>query len=396
MLKRYISIFIRKRKRKSAARKLVQFIEQAKNEISQLPIREINQKVLLLVRLDEIGDYLLCRNTFPTIRHSEKYKDYKIIFVGNRLYKDLAETLDSDYIDTFIWVDKKNIKKDANYRKDLFQQIRDLAPSIAIELQRTTDVEFGDLIVAASNAPKRYANSNYYKDEFLNDLSAQFYTDLYEKNWSNTHEICFNQEFANWLSSSDTATKVPYIDKSKLPFINRRSNYILCVIGSSKKSKNWPVKHWITLMKALLIQYPNTNILLFGGPNESSKSEQILTAIHNERLESLVGKTNLLEALSIIANAGLMIANDTFAIHARISLTDAPTIVVANGESAFRFSDLHDFASNYFVFYAKPFLRKLSNMSEKDKWSYIVPSVDMNTISPQLIVEKSKEIFTEA
>ncbi len=73
--------------------------------LSITPIKRQNatEKVLCIVRLDVVGDYLLTRNFFAPFK--EYYKDYKIVFIGNSILKDLSVIADSPYIDEFIFLD---------------------------------------------------------------------------------------------------------------------------------------------------------------------------------------------------------------------------------------------------------------------------------------------------
>ncbi len=73
--------------------------------LSITPIKRQNatEKALCIVRLDVVGDYLLTRNFFAPFK--EHYKDYKIVFIGNSILKDLSVIADSPYIDGFIFLD---------------------------------------------------------------------------------------------------------------------------------------------------------------------------------------------------------------------------------------------------------------------------------------------------
>ncbi|GAA7048053.1 hypothetical protein AOH456_08270 [Helicobacter pylori] len=73
--------------------------------LSITPIKRQNatEKALCIVRLDVVGDYLLTRNFFAPFK--EHYKDYKIVFIGNSILKDLSVIADSPYIDEFIFLD---------------------------------------------------------------------------------------------------------------------------------------------------------------------------------------------------------------------------------------------------------------------------------------------------
>ncbi len=78
--------------------------------------QNVNPGSLLFLRFDSIGDYLLFRNFLAIIREEEKYKNCKITLCGNIIWKELAETLDSDVIDEFIWMDRKKFLKSISYK----------------------------------------------------------------------------------------------------------------------------------------------------------------------------------------------------------------------------------------------------------------------------------------
>ncbi len=73
--------------------------------LSITPIKRQNttEKALCIVRLDVVGDYILTRNFFAPFK--EHYKDYKIVFIGNSIIKDLSVVADSPYVDEFIFLD---------------------------------------------------------------------------------------------------------------------------------------------------------------------------------------------------------------------------------------------------------------------------------------------------
>ena len=82
---------------------------------------KIENKTILLISLDAIGDYVLFRNYIEILR--DKYKEYKITLVGNIAWKQLAEELDSEYIDSFIWIDRKQFEKNPFYRYKKLKKI---------------------------------------------------------------------------------------------------------------------------------------------------------------------------------------------------------------------------------------------------------------------------------
>ncbi|QES90525.1 glycosyltransferase family 9 protein [Rhizosphaericola mali] len=393
MLKRLISVYLRKFKRKKSVKKHIAFVALNKEAIQHLPNHPSKNKIIILVRMDEIGDYILSRNTFSIIKNAPKFKDYKIIFIGNKLNKNIAETLDTDTVDEFLWIDKEQFKKDHNYRSQIFTNINNINAEIAVELERTSDVNLGGIIIEATNAIKKYGSSNYYLYDKLNILSDSFFNHLFPQNFELTHEFLFNQRFVNWVSDTNISITKPAINAKLLPKLNLPEKYILCMIGSSKKSKNWPLRYWIELIGQLLVCYKEEEIVLLGGNREEEFAQGILDEIKDERLYSMVSKTNLMESFSWINAASLMISNDTFAVHARVALNEKPTVVMANGESSFRFSDLGQFSPNYTVIYSKQYLEYLPKMKNADRWIYNVSSVDMATIFPKEVLDKCLELY---
>ena len=65
------------------------------------------------IRLDAIGDYVLFRNFV------EEYKRIKnngrCVLIGNEQWRDLAEKLDSNIYDHFIWIDNSRLWSDFSY-----------------------------------------------------------------------------------------------------------------------------------------------------------------------------------------------------------------------------------------------------------------------------------------
>lgn len=66
-----------------------------------------------------IGDYILFRNFIKVIKESERYKNYSFTLLGNKIWKDIAEEYDNEYIDKFIWIDTNNSFKKSEWIKTL-------------------------------------------------------------------------------------------------------------------------------------------------------------------------------------------------------------------------------------------------------------------------------------
>ena len=92
-----------------------------------------NEKTLLLIKTEAIGDYILFRNFIEQVKKSERFAGYRIILVGNELWKEMALAYDSPYVDDFIWINRNAFVNDFNYRKQLLKQVNDLNVEYAIQ-----------------------------------------------------------------------------------------------------------------------------------------------------------------------------------------------------------------------------------------------------------------------
>ena len=74
------------------------------------PTKKARQnKSLVILRNDAIGDYLLFRDFLRVIR--KEYSNYHVTLIGNIVFQDIALCLDKTYIDKFIWIDNKKFRK---------------------------------------------------------------------------------------------------------------------------------------------------------------------------------------------------------------------------------------------------------------------------------------------
>src|ERR1043166_2439355 len=90
-------------------------------------------RTLLLVRIEAIGDYFTFRNFLQVLRASDQFRGYRITLCGNILWKDIAETFDSRFVDDFIWIDRRKLAHNAGYRKQTFAAINHRGFEMAIQ-----------------------------------------------------------------------------------------------------------------------------------------------------------------------------------------------------------------------------------------------------------------------
>ena len=141
---------------KNTARKLLSFCVYPFYKIPVIILsrekKSTGSKNLLLVKLDEIGDYILFRNFIEQIRKSERFSDYRITLCGNVVWKSITDKYDSKYLDDLIWIDKKKYAFNILYRYKIFKKIINGNFETAINCSLSRSFYLDDEIIKISSA----------------------------------------------------------------------------------------------------------------------------------------------------------------------------------------------------------------------------------------------------
>src|SRR5271168_1672972 len=172
----------------------------AQRELSAVLRRD---RTLLLIRLDEIGDYLLFRNQLQAYKASARFKSHRITLLGNECWRDLFTALDQPTVDDTIWVNKNRYLQDAPYRMAVWKQLRAGGFETVVAPSCMRPLLLDDLCMLAAAPLHRFASVNINVHECWNRLSDSLYTSLFKPSRSLLmHEFDFNAEFSTWLNAN--------------------------------------------------------------------------------------------------------------------------------------------------------------------------------------------------
>jgi len=87
-------------------------------------------------------------------------------------------------------------------------------------------------------------------------------------------------------------------------------------------AKRWPPRHFGALAQAILAQHPDAQIALLGSPKDRDSGEEVVAhaGAAAPALLNLAGRTQLDEAIALIARAAAVVANDSGLLHIASSL----------------------------------------------------------------------------
>ena len=153
---------------------------------------------------------------------------------------------------------------------------------------------------------------------------------------AHTHEILNNLGlvFTNIEGSELSLQKLLLPTPSPLPLsikIEEKlpSSFFTVQISAGNnivKYKNWPVENWIHLIRLIRKAYPQIMFILLGEPRESGLAKEIGRQ-NIEGVVSMVGQTNINEAIAIIERSELYIGLDSGLMHLA-AMAGKPTFTI--------------------------------------------------------------------
>lgn len=264
-----------------------------------------------------IGDAVMA---IPALRHLRLIFPEAEITLHTRSW---AEGIfrDADFIDEILAFDKTSSKI-----RDAFQQARSLREKkfdIAVLLPNSFE---SALVAGLAGIPKRFG---YAKD----GRSLLLSTAAPVPEWKNVrHEVFYYLNLVGALEKELLGTQTPWseIPNLDLPVSGTRkvearelftshgldtSKKIVALgVGSTNsRAKRWPAANYAALNDRLQDEL-NVNVVLVGGNDELDVSQEVY-AIAGRKPVILTGKTDLAEAVAILAEVDILISNDMGLAH---------------------------------------------------------------------------------
>jgi len=268
-------------------------------------------KRILLVRIDAIGDYILFRNYIEMLKTSEKYKDYEIELLGNVSWKDLALEYDSAFISKFYFISENPLYEQPSKVLKLGWLLFKRRYAVVLHPTYSRSVigtGFAALAAGKENVAYNYKIGPHIEYKKYTD---RLHTRLIELPVEIYHEYEKNGYFFETVIGDQSLP----LKELSLPVLKVKTNTVLVFPGSSYYKRNWEKENFLEIVKRLLNE-TSFRVIIAGGPSEVPVASYIIGHLPvSERLIDLSGQSTLPELVQLIADAELVISNETSAVH---------------------------------------------------------------------------------
>jgi ADP-heptose:LPS heptosyltransferase len=385
---RWVSVVQRKLRAAKERRQTLESFTEGREMQRRLRAPAPSGKKLLVIRLDDIGDYLLFRNQLGMYKKSSLWKAHAVTLLGNASWKDVFTACDSACVDDTLWIDKAAYLTSADYKLEVWEQLRARGFETVIAPSRTRPLVLDDLCMLAAAPLHNIGCVNTYVHPQWNQVSDALYQRLFKPADTSLHEFHFNAEFAAEICGVRSEAKRPTIDVHFPRPLEQP--YIVCFVGANTRSKRWPVKRWVEFIERYSREFSG-RVIVAGG----NKTEIAMASAIEQRTgaQSIAGKVSLPELFAWVEGAQAVLTNDTMAAHLGASYS-RPTVIVANGVNYRRFTEYaHAGIEQVATVYPDVFNRKRRRRGELS-YNYVdAISSDMASIEAATVLTALKEIL---
>lgn len=365
-------------------------------------------KIILIIRPDNIGDYVLFRNMLEFLTQAPQYNGFKFWLLGNKTFSNLAKSLDKQFIDKFIWINP-SLFIDSN---SLLQLNRKQFLHIFKINYLLVGTYFHSIIYPVYSRRKQYdklvsnllainkitmTGDNVNMVNFINNFEYVYNCTISVSKEAGIFEFDRNKEFISKLINKQISLMIPNIDIQYLPKINipLPKYYAVFHLDSSQDIKGiheWPKQNYAQISEYLYCKY-NLHVVLLGNSN---RAESLASALSTIPVYNLYNQTSLSETAAILAKAFLFVGNDSGLLHIAAAVGIKRIICLCSGRYYGRFTPYPYFSNKYYFFVFPPAIDKTSQTESFIKQKYADGSYeDIKTIQIKDVFKLLDKLLAE-
>lgn len=354
------------------------------------PRSSSGRKKMLIIRVDEIGDYMLWHRFLGELTKADKFKDHEVHFIGNQSWKALFNQFDaaSAWVSHTWWMDKIRFKKEMGYRLGLLKKIYRENYDIVINPTFSRDKRYDDSIVTAARARERIgmvANQESIHPYEIG-YDKNLYTRLFHHPEKPIFEFLRNRLFTEFVTGHPSSIQNTLVDPALLPAPKQGlpEKYFVVFPGSRSAARIWPT-HYFNRVSQYLHETHGWTPVVAGTRSDETYTNAFCENSHTP-VTNLTGQTNLPDMLTLLKNAQCLISVDTGSIHLAAAV-GGKVFGIFNGSQYKRFAPYPEsLASHVYPIYPDTIEKELQNPElVLQKYEFVVP-ISYASVPPEKVI----------
>jgi ADP-heptose:LPS heptosyltransferase len=359
--------------------------------------RNDGDKRTLILRVDEIGDYMLWRPFLAEMAAHVRQQQGTIHFCGNRSWKNLFDTLDQEQVDETCWLDKIRFKKDMVYRYRFLRSVYRQGYTTVINPGFSRDKRYDDAITAAAKAPATWgmvANTEAMR-AYEYGYDKALYTHLFDHTEKPVFEFYRNRLFSEFVTGRTSEVNNTRIDTGILPPAKQQlpENYFIVFPGSRSAARIWPAENFAAVSRYLNSRYGATPIVCGAGSDKEYAAQFILQ--YGSTAIDLTGSTTLTDMLHLLKHARCLLSVDTGSIHLAAAV-GCTVFGIFNGSQYGRFAPYPtEIANNIHAIYPDAIENDLKDIQTvRENYEFVIAQPYASVTADKVIgvIEKSADV----
>jgi ADP-heptose:LPS heptosyltransferase len=350
---------------------------------------------LLVLRTDEIGDFMLWRKFLGEIVRAERFKEYEIHFCGNSSWKNLFLCFDEPLVTRHFWLAKTRFKKSLWYRFNFLRLIYRENYEVVINPIFSRDKRNDDAIVKAARATINIgmvSNQESVKP-YEKDYDRNLYTELFAHAEKPLFELYRNRLFTEFITGVPSKVTNTLVNLQQLPPIpfTLPNKFFIVFPGSRSAARIWPGKYFAEVSHYLFREYGWVPVIC--GSNNDKEYAKDFADHFKYPCENFTGKTSLPQLMQLLSKAECLLSVDTGSVHLAAA-TGCTVLGVFNGSQYGRFAPYpKEVAENVYSFYPDEVEKDIKNKNAPlSKYEFVV-DIKYDAVLPQKIIQAIDNIF---
>jgi len=354
----------------------------------------------LIIRPDEIGDYMLWRNFIPELAESDVLKGYEIHFCGNVTCKDLFEIEDAKYFQQTTWLQKTRFKKELGYRYRFLRKAYSENYTIVINPVYSRAKRVDDAIIKATKARQVIGmmrnNENYasYEMKFDKYLYTRLMPEILSKP---VFEFYRNKQFTEFITAKKSLVEKISINTDSISstLLNTLpEKYFVVFPGSRNTFRIWPAEKFVAVSNYLFDSFGWT-VVICGSAGDAGYTAAFVQQYQHDCID-LTGNTSLPEMLLVLQKARCLLSVDTGSVHLAAAV-GCTVFGIYNGSQYGRFAPYpKEIADHFFSVYPDEVDEEINDTSLiKARYEYVV-NVPYNRVSTEKVIKVINQYFNSS